>query len=141
MTEGPFTRKWVAEHLIPRERLAAGPDRIGCDRIAAKLNQAFARETHKNERLARRNHLGLIIAVPGGWSHGDKAFQRQRRWHTHAPTLAAVMKAELDRVNPPAIDVGYSADGPIVRALVDAILTITGEHPRREAITKQLNRS
>jgi hypothetical protein len=148
MSEGPFTWEWVAGHLILKERKAEGPDRAGCDRIAAKLNQAFACEMRKNEQPARRNPLGFTIAVPGrtaavrgGWSHADKAFQEQRRWHAYAPALAEVMKAELDRVNPHAIDIGYSADGPIVRALVDAIPIITGEHPRPEAIAKRLKRS
>jgi hypothetical protein len=57
------------------------------------------------------------------------------------------MKTELDRVNPPpagrppTVDIGYSAVGPIVQALADAILIITGEQPGRTAIAKRLERS
>jgi hypothetical protein len=141
VSEGPFTWEWVVEHLIPKERQAKGPDRDGCDRIAAKLNQAFACEMRKNEKLARRNPSGFTIAVPGGWSHGDTAFQKQRRWHAHVSALAVVMKTELGRVNPRAVDIGYTKDGPIVRTLIAAIPIITGEHPRPTAIAQRLARS
>jgi hypothetical protein len=62
VSEGPFTWEWVVEHLIPKERQAKGPDRDGCDRIAAKLNQAFACEMRKNEDgpIVRT----LIAAIP-----------------------------------------------------------------------------
>jgi hypothetical protein len=50
------------------------------------------------------------------------------------------MQNELKRVNPPTVDIGYSADGPIVRALIDAISVITGEHPRPKTVAKRLER-
>jgi hypothetical protein len=148
VTEGPFTWEWVEKHLILKEVKAESPDRDGYERIAAEFNRAFAREMLKNERpsthpsvLSPAQALGFHLGVPGGWSHGDAAFKKQRRWHDHVWAMAEAMKAELERVNPPTVDIGYSKDGPIVRALVDAIPIITGEHPGRDAIAKKLERS
>jgi hypothetical protein len=151
----PFTWKWVEEHLVLKEGKAESPDRDGCDQIAAELNRASAREMLKNEPpppalplaqsaspiRAAAQVLGFHMGVPGGWSHGDVAFQKQRRWHDHVLALAEVTRTELERVNPPTIDIGYSKDGPIVRMLAKAIPIITGEHPRPAAIAKKLGRS
>jgi hypothetical protein len=150
MTEGPFTRKWVEEHLILKEIKAESPDCDGYDRIVAEFNLAFTRETLKNERpsshpsvLSPAQALGFQLGVPGGWSHGDVAFKKQRRWHDHVWAMAEAMRVELERVQTdPNVDIGYSEDGPIVRALEDAIPIITGEHPSsRSAIAKKLERS
>jgi hypothetical protein len=148
VSEGAFTGKWVEEHLILKEGKAISPDSDGYDRIAAELNRAFACEMLKNERpsshpsvLSPAQALGFHLGVPGGWSHGDAAFKKQRRWHDHVLAPAEVMRTELYRVNPPTVDIGYSKDGPIVGALVDAIPIITGEHPSRDAIAKKLERS
>jgi hypothetical protein len=152
MSEGPFTRKWVEEHLILKEANAVPPDDDGYARIVAGLNRAFACEMLKNENERPSSHpsvlsparaLGFRLGVPGGWSHGDTAFQKQRRWHDHVLALAEAMLTELKRVNPnpDLVDIGYSKDGPIVRALADAIPIITGEHPRRSGIAKKLERS
>jgi hypothetical protein len=155
-----FPPKWVEEHLILKEDKAVSPDRDGYDRIAKALKEAFVCEMRKNEppplgRAAPFQVLGFHISVdgrgvaghrrlegaPDGWSHGDEAFQKQRRWHAHVLTLAEVTRAELNRVNPPSVDIGYSKDGPIVRMLVDAIPIITGEHPHPAAIAQKLKRS
>jgi hypothetical protein len=144
-----FSWTWVREHLVIRESKAINPDRDGYERIAAVLNRAFAREMLKNERpsshpsvLLPAQALGFHLGVPGGWSHGDAAFKKQRRWHDHVWAMAEAMKVELELVNGFSyVDVGYSKDGPIVRALVDVIPIITGEHPGRDAIAKKLERS
>jgi hypothetical protein len=167
VSEGPFTRRWVEEHLILKEDKAVPPDDGGYDQIVAGLNRAFACEMLKNERPSSHpsmlspaqalQALGFRLGVPGGWSHGvkkerrwrpggwshgDAAFKKQRRWYDHVLALAEVMLTELKRVNPKPdlVDIGYSKDGPIVRALVDAIPVITGEHPRRPGVAKRLER-
>jgi hypothetical protein len=152
VSEGPFTWEWIEKRLIPKEAHANPPDPAGCALITAELNRAFAREMFENERLKNASHpshplvavaqvRGFHIGAPGGWSHGDAAFRKQRRWHDHVPALAEVMRTELNRVNPPTVDIGYSKDGPIVRALVEAVPLVTGEHPSRDAIAKKLERS
>jgi hypothetical protein len=140
MSGGPFTWKWVREHLVCKESQAINLRGGGCRRVAAKLNKAFADEVCKNERLSHRTPSGFLVSVPGGWSHGDTAFKKQRRWHAYAAALAEVMHTELSEVNPPTVDIGFSKNGPIVRALVDAIQVISGEHPRPVAIAKKLKR-
>ena len=149
--EEVFPPKCVEEHLILKEDKAVSPDRDGYDRIAKALKEAFTREMRKNEpppppplgQATPFQALGFHMGVlPDGWSHGDEAFQKQRRWHAHVLPLAEVMRAELARVNGfSGVDIGYSKDGPIVRALVDAIPIITGEHPHPAAIAKKLERS
>jgi hypothetical protein len=152
-----FGPEWVRKRLVPKEAHAKPPDSAGCDLIVAEIKKAFAREMLKNEQLKNASYAvhpsqshprfaeyrarGLHISWPKGWSHGDTAFQKQRRWHDHVVSLAEVMRAELGRVNPYAVDIGYSKDGPIVRTLVDAIPIITGEHPSPAAIAKKLERS
>jgi hypothetical protein len=144
---GPFTGKWVEEHLILKEANAKSPDHDGHERIAAGFNRAFACEMLKNERpqsqvLSPTRALGFHLGVSGGWSHGDAAFKKQRRWHDHVLDLAEAMLVVLKHVNElyVDIDIGYSKDGPIVRVLVDAIPIITGEHPSPDAIAKKLER-
>jgi hypothetical protein len=155
MSEGPFTQEWVAKHMVPKERLAKPLDDVGCIRIATALNQAYAAEVLKNERLKKAAYVphpsnpqvawaqlrGFHIGAPGGWSHGDEAFQKQRRWHSYAPDLARVAHTELSRVQTHSlVDIGFSKDGPIARMLKDAAPIITGEHPSRSAIAKKLER-
>jgi len=159
---GLYSPKWVMKYLTPREPHTNGPDPAGCDRIIAAFKQAVEREMLKNEpplpppggQATPFQILGFHISVdgsgiaghrriegaPDGWSHGDEAFRKRHRWHAHVLPLAEVMQAELSRVNPVSVKIGYSKDGPIVRALAKAIPLITGEYPSRAAIAKHLER-
>jgi hypothetical protein len=73
--------------------------------------------------------------------HPRKISPKQRlppRWHDHVLAMAEVMRFEHDRVNGFPYVAGYSKDGPVVRALADAIPIITGEHASRPAIARKL---
>jgi hypothetical protein len=142
-----FSWRWVREHLVLRESKAINPDRDGYERIAAVLNRIFMLE---NEPCDSPHSLRIRFEVRERTRRDDtmighpRKISQQRpppRWHDHAWAMAEVMRVELERVNGFSyVDVGYSKDGPIVRALEDVIPIITGEHPRRPAIAGKLEK-
>jgi hypothetical protein len=147
MRAGPFSWKWVREHLILKESKAISPRRGGCGRIAVELNRVFVlvNESHDSPHLLRVRFDIQERAREDGTAtigHPRKLDEKQRlppRWHDHVLSMGKVMWVELDRVNGfSRVDVGYSKDGPIVRALADAIPIITGEQPGRAAVARKL---
>jgi hypothetical protein len=142
-----FSWRWVRAHLVLRESKAVNPDRDGYERIAAKLGRIFMLENEPCDLphiLRTRFDLRERTCRDGTKvGHPRKMISKQRlppRWHDHVLAMAKVMKAELTHVNGFSVDIGYTKDGPIVRALVDVIPIITGEHPSRAAIAGKLEK-
>ena len=130
------------DYLVQAADPAAVAIQRALDDLSARLTEArpVLVERRGKADIAALDRLKEAVAVarPFAWAWGPLSLARCR-WNDIAAELADAFREAMRSTNP-ALEVGLSNDGPLVRFLAFVIPQITGEEPAMDTIARHLQR-